>query len=214
MRNPAIDSAFPGSSAVAVVLASTVFGLLLPPSAAAQVYRCEAADGRITYTNERCPTNARRTRTVDDSPPVQAPSDRPVASTAARPGEAVAKTDSESSPTGAAKAEAAKAEAPKAEAPKADTGKVSAKEAAPARGMAAGATASRLPAAANLSPAQQIEQLDRERDRQRRACDQLQRRVAFARNDFDAATDGQRASYELQLRRLQEDFLAQCPMQR
>ena len=204
MRNPAIDSAFPAFSAVAVVLASTVFGLLLPPSAAAQVYRCEAADGRITYTNERCPTNARRTRTVDDSPPVQAPSDRPVASTAARPGEAVAKTDSESSPTGAAKAEAAKAE----------TGKVSAKEAAPARGMAAGATASRLPAAANLSPAQQIEQLDRERDRQRRACDQLQRRVAFARNDFDAATDGQRASYELQLRRLQEDFLAQCPMQR
>ena len=204
MRNPAIDSAFPGSSAVAVVLASTVFGLLLPPSAAAQVYRCEAADGRITYTNERCPTNARRTRTVDDSPPVQAPSDRPVASTAARPGEAVAKTDSESSPTGAAKAEAAKAE----------PGKVSAKEAAPARGMAAGATASRLPAAANLSPAQQIEQLDRERDRQRRACDQLQRRVAFARNDFDAATDGQRASYELQLRRLQEDFLAQCPMHR
>jgi hypothetical protein len=206
MRNPAIDSAFPASSAVAVVLASTVFGfgLLLPPSAAAQVYRCEAADGRITYTNERCPTSARRTRTVDDSAPVQAPSDRPVASTAARTGEAVAKTDSESSPAGAAKAEAAKA----------DTGKVSAKEAAPARATAAGATASRLPAAANLSPAQQMEQLDRERDRQRRACDQLQRRIAFARNDFDAATDGQRASYELQLRRLQEDFLAQCPMQR
>jgi hypothetical protein len=59
-----------------------------------------------------------------------------------------------------------------------------------------------------------MEQLDRERDRQRRACDQLQRRIAFARNDFDAAPDGQRASYELQLRRLQEDFVAQCPMQR
>ena len=55
MRNPAIDPAFPAFSAVAVVLASTVFGLLLPPSAAAQVYRCEAADGRITYTNERVP---------------------------------------------------------------------------------------------------------------------------------------------------------------
>ena len=201
MRNPAIDSAFPAFSAVAVVLASTVFGfgLLLPPSAAAQVYRCEAADGRITYTNERCPTSSRRTRTVDDSAPVQAPSDRPVASTAARTGEAVARTDSESSPAGAAKA---------------DTGKVSAKEAAPARATAAGATASRLPVAANFSPAQQMEQLDRERDRQRRACDQLQRRIAFARNDFDAAADGQRASYELQLRRLQEDFVAQCPMQR
>ncbi len=204
MRNPAIDSAFPAFSAVAVVLASTVFGLLLPPSAAAQVYRCEAADGRITYTNERCPSGARRTRTVDDSAPVQAPSDRPVASTAARTGEAVAKTDGESAPAGVAKAEAANA----------DTGKVSAKEGAPARATAAGAKASRLPAAANLSPAQQMEQLDRERDRQRHACDQMQRRIAFARNDFDAATDGQRASYELQLRRLQEDFLAQCPMQR
>jgi hypothetical protein len=199
MSNPAIDSAFPALSAVAVVLASTVFGfgLLLPLSAAAQVYRCEAADGRITYTNERCPSSARRTRTVDDSPPVQAPSDRPVASTAARTGEAVAKTDSESSPAGVA-----------------DTGKVSAKEVAPARATAAGTTASRRPAAANFSPAQQMEQLDRERDRQRRACDQLQRRIAFARNDFDAAPDGQRASYELQLRRLQEDFVAQCPMQR
>ena len=201
MRNPAIDSAFPAFSAVAVVLASTVFGfcLLLPPSAAAQVYRCEAADGRITYTNERCPTSSRRTRTVDDSSPVQAPSDRPVASTAARTGEAVAKADSESSPTAAAQA---------------DPGKVSAKEAAPARATAAGAKASRVPVATNFSPAQQIEQLDRERDRQRRACDQLQRRIAFARNDFDAAADGQRASYELQLRRLQEDFVAQCPMQR
>jgi hypothetical protein len=109
----------------------------------------------------------------------------------------VAKTDSESSPAGVA-----------------DTGKVSAKEVAPARATAAGTTASRRPAAANFSPAQQMEQLDRERDRQRRACDQLQRRIAFARNDFDAAPDGQRASYELQLRRLQEDFVAQCPMQR
>jgi hypothetical protein len=183
MRNPTIDSAFSASSGVAVVLASTAFslGLLVPASAAAQVYRCEAAGGQVTYTNERCPTGARRTRVVDDSPPVQAPSDRPVTSTAARPAEAVAKSGDES---------------------------------APARATAAGATVSRMPAAANLTPAQQFEQLDRERDRQRSVCEQLQRRIAFARNDFDAATGGQRASYELQLRRLQEDHLAQCQMQR
>ena len=206
MRNPTIDPALPAFSAAAVVLASTIFavGLLLPPSAAAQVYRCEGADGRITYTNERCPGTARRTRTVDDSPPVQAQRDRPLANTAARTEEAVAKTDSESPRAGAAKAEAVKS----------DPAKNSAKDAAPARATAAGATASRLRTAADLSPAQQMEQLDQERDRQRRACDQMQRRIAFARNDLESATDGQRASYELQLRRLQEDYLVQCPMQR
>ena len=205
MRNPTIDPARPALSAAAVVLASTIFavGLLLPPSAAAQVYRCEGADGRITYTNERCPGTARRTRTVDDSPPLQAPRDRPVANTAARTEEAVA-TDSESPRAGAAKAEAVKS----------DPAKNSAKDAAPARATAAGATASRLRNASNLSPAQQMEQLDQERDRQRRACDQMQGRIAFARNDVESATDGQSASYELQLRRLQEDYLVQCPMQR
>ena len=136
MRNPTIDPALPALSAAAVVLASTIFavGLLLPPSAAAQVYRCEGADGRITYTNERCPGTARRTRTVDDSPLLQAQRDRPVANTAARTEEAVATTDSESPRAGAAKAEAVKS----------DPAKNSAKDAAPARATAAGATASRL----------------------------------------------------------------------
>jgi hypothetical protein len=59
-----------------------------------------------------------------------------------------------------------------------------------------------------------MEQLDLERARQQRACDQLERRLAFARGDVDAATGGQRASAELQLRRLQEDYRQQCPMQR
>jgi len=206
MGNPTIDSALSASSAVAVVwLAPTVFGLglLLSPSAAAQVYRCEAADGRITYTNERCPSTARRTRTVDDSPPVQAQSERPAANKAPPAGDAVVKTESESPQAGA-----------KAEAVKAEPAKDSAKAAAPARATASGATVSRVPTAASLSPAQQMEQLDRERDRQRIACDQLQRRIDFARNDFETATDGQRASYELQLRRVQEDYLAQCPKQR
>jgi hypothetical protein len=207
MGNPTIDSALSASSAVAVVLlAPTIlgFGLLFSPSAAAQVYRCEAADGRITYTNERCPSTARRTRTVDDSPPVQAQSDRPATNKAPPAGDTAAKTETESLQAGAAKSEAVKAEPVKD----------SAKAAAPARARASGATVTRVPTAANLSPAQQMEQLDRERDRQRIACDQLQRRIDFAHNDFETATDGQRASYELQLRRLQEDYLAQCPKQR
>ena len=116
----------------------------------------------------------------------------------------MATTDSESPRAGAAKAEAVKS----------DPAKNSARDAAPARATAAGVTASRLRTASNLSTAQQVEQLDQERDRQRRACDQMQRRIAFARNDVESATDGQRASYELQLRRLQEDYLVQCPMQR
>ena len=112
----------------------------------------------------------------------------------------MAKTDSESPPTGAAKAEAVRPEP--------------AKDAAPARATAAGATASRLRTTADLTPTQQMEQLDQERDRQRSACEQMLRRIDFAYNDFQSATDGQRASYELQLRRLQEDYLVQCRMQR
>jgi Domain of unknown function (DUF4124) len=206
MRNPTIDPTLPARSAAAVVLASTIFavGLLLAPSAAAQVYRCEGADGRITYTNERCPGTARRTLTVDDSPPVQTQGGRPLVNTAVPPEGAVAKADNQSPGTGAAKAPAVKS----------DPAKDRAKDAAPASATAAGGTAIRLGTAANLSPAQQMEQLDQERDRQRRACDQMERRIAFARNDFESATDGRRASYELQLRRLQEDYLVQCPMQR
>jgi hypothetical protein len=185
-------------------------GLLLATPASAQVYRCEGADGRVTYTNEPCPSTARRTRTVDDSPPVQAQRDRPGDKAASKPDETVAKAESEP-----AKADVAKAEAAKPEATKPDTKAEPAKDGAKAaRATASGATASQLRTANNLSPAQQMEQLDLERARQRRACDQLDRQLAFARRDVDAATGGQRASAELQLRRLQEDYLVQCPMQR
>jgi hypothetical protein len=184
-------------------------GLLLATPASAQVYRCEGADGRVTYTNEPCPSTARRTRTVDDSPPVQAQRDRPGEKPAAKADESAAKAESEP------KAEPAKADVAKAEAAKPDAKAEPPKDAAKAaRASASGATASQLRTANNLSPAQQMEQLDLERARQRRACDQLDRQLAFARRDVDAATGGQRASAELQLRRLQEDYLVQCPMQR
>lgn len=200
MRTSSISPAVPVAAGSVPAALLVALGLLVVTPASAQVYRCEAADGRVTYTNEPCPSTARRTRTVDDSPPVQAQRDRPGEKAASKADETVAKAEGE------AKAEPAKADMPKAE-PAKDGAK-------PARATSSGATASQLRTANNLSPAQQMEQLDLERARQRRACDQLDRQLAFARRDVDAATGGQRASAELQLRRLQEDYLVQCPMQR
>jgi hypothetical protein len=202
-------------------ITSSTFVLLLASTASAQVVRCEGADGRITYTNEPCPSTARRTRTVDDSPPVQAQrADRPADKAAvAKADEAPAKPDGGE----VAKSEPAKPEAAKDTAKDAakdvskDASKDTAKDAKPAPATAAIATPSQIRTAtapSNLTPAQQMEQLDLERERQQRACTQLERRLSFARSDVDAATGGQRASAELQLRRLQEDFRAQCPMQR
>lgn len=214
MRTPSIVPAAPASAGSVPAACLVALGLLLATPASAQVYRCEGADGRVTYTNEPCPSTARRTRTVDDSPPVQAQRDRPGDKAASKADETVAKTEAE--PKGEpAKADVAKAESAKPEATKPDTKAEPAKDGAkPARATASGATASQLSTANNLSPAQQMEQLDLERARQRRACDQLDRQLAFARRDLDAATGSQRASAELQLRRLQEDYLVQCPRQR
>jgi hypothetical protein len=202
-------------------ITSSMFVLLLASTASAQVVRCEGADGRITYTNEPCPSTARRTRTIDDSPPVQAQrADRPADKAA------VAKTDeAPAKPDGGevAKSEPAKPEAAKDTAKDAakdvskDASKDTAKDAKPALANAAIATPSQIRTAtapSDLTPAQQMEQLDLERARQQRACTQLERRLSFARSDVDAASGGQRASAELQLRRLQEDFRAQCPLQR
>jgi type IV secretory pathway VirB10-like protein len=187
-------------------VACVAAGLAFSTAASAQVFRCEGADGRVTYTNEPCPSTARRSRTVDDSPPVQAPRSK-VEKAAVKPAdEAPAKAES---------SEAAKPEPAKDVAK--DAGKDVPKDGKPAVATTAGATPSQIRtanAASNLSAAQQMEQLDLERARQQRACDQLERRLSFARSDADGASGGQRASAELQLRRLQEDFLVQCPMQR
>ncbi|MCS6944352.1 MAG: DUF4124 domain-containing protein [Sutterellaceae bacterium] len=39
-------------------------------NAAAAVYRCEGRDGRITYSDEGCPADARSTRRLDEGPAV------------------------------------------------------------------------------------------------------------------------------------------------
>jgi uncharacterized coiled-coil protein SlyX len=37
---------------------------------ASPIIRCEAADGRVTYSNDECPPNTRAVRKIDLSPPV------------------------------------------------------------------------------------------------------------------------------------------------
>lgn len=159
-------------------------GLLLAVAAtgdALAVNRCEGRDGRVTYTDEPCPTGARGARRVDDSPPVQvreAATDEPASKDAAK--------DAAREPA----REAAKAARP------ADA----------AAGIAAGGRI-----ANSGTPEQQIQQLDEQYARQRRECADLSRRIDYARADLDAALTSQRASAELALRRLQEQFKSQCP---
>lgn len=45
--------------------------LLVAAGPAGAINRCEARDGRVTYTDEPCPPTARSARKVDDSPPLR-----------------------------------------------------------------------------------------------------------------------------------------------
>lgn len=185
------------------LLAATLVAAALP---AAAVNRCEDRNGRITYTDEPCPTGARTVRRVDDSPPVQ------VRDAAAAP---AARDDSAREPAEPARDSAKE---PPKDAPKdatRDAGKDSAKAAAKEASPKAAADAGRIAAggriAASATPEQQMQQLDEQYARQQRECADLARRIDYARGDLDAASASQRASAELSLRRLQEQFKAQCP---
>ncbi|HEU0199435.1 MAG TPA: DUF4124 domain-containing protein [Burkholderiaceae bacterium] len=52
--------------------------LLAAASALAEqsVYRCEGKDGRVTYSDEACPTASRSARKLDDAPPLTIPSSK------------------------------------------------------------------------------------------------------------------------------------------
>jgi hypothetical protein len=56
-----------------VVKVAAVFAAALAAAAvqAQDVQRCEAADGRVTYSNAACPAGSRPVRSVNTSPPVQ-----------------------------------------------------------------------------------------------------------------------------------------------
>lgn len=185
------------------VLLSCLALLLAAPVAAQPVVRCEGTDGRVTYTNEPCPGSARRTRAVDGTPAVQA--QREAARRADEDNEKDSGKDSgkdsdrrKGGDSGGDKRKAAGRAPVNAAVPKGrEEGRIEATH-----------------AASNLTPAQQIEQLDQERARQRAQCVQLERRIGFALTDVDTALGSQRASAELQLRRLQDEHRLLCPAQR
>jgi hypothetical protein len=164
--------------------AAAVAILLGAADPAAAINRCEGRDGRVTYTDEPCPSDARSARKVDDSPPVQSGSAPARAAADAKEAAADAKaSESKSAP---------------------QTGTESAKAAPPLR-LQPGRIA------ASSSPEQEIQRLDELRARQQRQCAEAGRRVDYATKDLQAATGADRASAELALRRAQEEARAVCP---
>jgi hypothetical protein len=125
------------------------------------VRRCEDANGRITYSNESCPTGTTRERAVEDRPAVEVPRDP--AAKPARPGSL-----SNSVPL------------------------LSGKETE----------------SVNPDRAQEISR--EQRKSQIARCDDLTHRIEFGQQDLLAASPGERASVELGLRRLQEEYKANC----
>lgn len=129
-------------------------------AARADLRRCEDASGRITYSNEPCPTGTSKERSVDDRPAVEVPHD-----------------------AGGAKA--------------------------PPSGKANNIVPSSS-AAAPKNP-QHAEEVEREQQKSIVArCDDLVRRIEYAQQDLLTAASSERASFELSLRRLQEEHEANC----
>jgi len=145
------------------IMQSLLVGIALTAavsSQAAEVRRCEDEHGRVTYSNEACPSGTTRERNVEERPPVELPRD-------------------------------------------AGTGP-------PAR---VGATVR------NAVPEGGVSLSDGGRDRERNSeqkkariarCDDLARRIEFAQQDLLAAAPGERASFELGVRRLQQEQAANC----
>jgi len=138
-------------------------GLTLAGSAASAgpISRCELADGRVVYSDEPCPSGARRTRTVDDKPPVEV---------------LKGSTDEHAHDARA-------------------SGSVH-------RGTAGEAAVS--------EQGHDREAASEMRKRKLAECDDLVRRIEYAQGDLNAAAEGERASSELSLRRLQAEHEAKC----
>jgi len=158
--------------------------LLMAAATGAQaVYRCEDRDGRITYTDEPCPSTARTARRVDDSPPVQSGDNRDAPAKSAPETRETRDADGKDAPRVAAET----------------------RPAAPQGSLQPGRIV------ASTSPEQEIQRLDELRTRQQRQCTELRRRADYARRDLQSAIGADRASAELALRRLQEEARLVCP---
>jgi hypothetical protein len=63
---------------------------------------------------------------------------------------------------------------------------------------------------APIDPWVEDQRLNEQIAQQRRACAELERRIAFHRGDLNAAVPGRAASIELELRRAQDEFQLHC----
>jgi Domain of unknown function (DUF4124) len=64
-----------------------------------------------------------------------------------------------------------------------------------------------------LDPMQESRQLDEQIAATRRECNDLARRVRYAKQDLDGASPSQRSTAELALRRTQDEYALYCPQQ-
>jgi hypothetical protein len=174
-----------------LMLALAALRLAIAPAhaGALTVQRCETTDGRVTYSDGACPAGTTLRRTLDYAPSLEVgngsaslKSDRPDDGNPAPP---------KGSPASATPV------AP----PPTSSGAITRVPHGGARGDAAAGAADpdALRAAAS------------ERRKARLAtCDSLVRQIEYAQDEFDAADAAERASRELELRRLQADHKARC----
>jgi hypothetical protein len=143
--------------AVPRVSAVLCTGLLFVAAAQADVRRCEDDKGRITYSNEACPTGTAKERPVENRPAVEVPRDG-TGGKATHEGVAVKRAEVEHE---------------------------------------------RLP--------EKSQDVAREQNRAQVArCDDLVRRIEYSQQDLLTASAAEKASVELGVRRLQDEYQANC----
>jgi hypothetical protein len=147
---------------LARVLAATIGGLLaltLGAPAAADVRRCEDGNGRVTYSNEACPTGTAKERPVEQRPAVVVPHD-------------------------------------------------GAGEKATHNGVMKRSETNGV--ALDRTPEHNLE-ISREQNKALVArCDDLVHRIEYSQQDLLTASGPERASVELSVRRLQDEYQANC----
>jgi hypothetical protein len=218
--------------AVARVLACVALAAAVPSIAWSEsVNRCEGADRSVVYSNEGCPAGTRLIRSFDPTPPVivnDGKEGRPAQEAGevsgkdrdGRPasGKSTGGKASDGKP-GDGKATDAKKRAPTAADGKSTEPKDRAAPERGATGTSDGAAAAparpgrveRTPAAPRpMTPDEAREAAADKRKQKVSDCDDLVRQIEFAQRDFAAASPNEKASTELALRRLQQQYQETC----
>jgi hypothetical protein len=183
-----------------------------------QIQRCEAANGSITYSNGTCPSGTRQQRSIEITPSLEiihpkgddTGSDTPDLN----PYQAKPDGKAETRPLGTIERSRPKPATAKDATPKPAPTKVSPVKAPVASSNPTSNSGPSLPTV-HLSPppvqsddsrAAEVEK----HQQQIGVCDDLVRRIEYAQHDVDSAAEGERASAELALRRLQAEHTSQC----